>query len=136
MIIRFALLLVCIATLTGCATSSIGSGNLSIEASTAWDKQPEVLTALTEQVRKEWSRNITMSRVKARPGTTVQLVIQVFSDGGEPYPKSIHGGKRKSRRACARAVITSIQKIIKTWTPDMIRDLGTQQVLTFTFVYS
>ena len=136
MIMKFALLLVCIATLTGCATTSIGSGNLSIDASTAWDKQSEALTALTEQVRKEWSRNITMSRVKAPTGTNVRLVVQVFYDGEEPYPKSISGGTSKSRRACAQAVTTSIRKTIRTWTTQMIEDLGTSQVLTFTFVYS
>tara|TARA_R110002094_G_scaffold108583_1_gene106515 strand:+ start:417 stop:650 length:234 start_codon:yes stop_codon:yes gene_type:complete len=76
-----------------------------------------------------------MSRVKAPSGTTVRLVIQVFSDGGEPYPASIRGGKRKARRACAQAMITSIRKTIKTWTPEMIEDLGTKQELTFTFVY-
>ena len=32
-------------------------------------------------------------------------------------------------------MITSIRKTIKTWTPEMIEDLGTKQELTFTFVY-
>ena len=95
-----------------------------------------MLEALTNQVGKEWSRNITMNRVNAPPGTTVTVVIQVFADGGEPYTMSIGGGNRKSRQACAQAVMVSIYKTIKTWTPDMIDDLGERQILTFTFVYS
>jgi len=124
------------ATLMGCATSSSTSGNLAIDASSEWDKQPEVFQALTKQVSKEWSRNITMNRVNAPKGTTVKLMVQIFSDGGEPYPKSIRGGTKKSRRACARATMTAIRKTVKTWTPEMIKDLGSQQTLTLTFVYS
>ena len=133
---KLALFLVCLVALTGCATSSLGSGSLVINASAAWDKQPEVLEALTNQVGKEWSRNITMNRVNAPKGTTVRLMVQIFSDGGEPYPKSIRGGTQKSRRACARATMTAIRKTIKSWSPEMIKDLGNQQILTFTFVYS
>lgn len=32
--------------------------------------------------------------------------------------------------------MTTIRKTIKSWSPEMIKDLGNQQILTFTFVYS
>lgn len=130
---KFTLSLICLLVLSACSYTGTGVDNpVTVKADAAWERQPEQLDALMQRVRREWNRNVTIDWVRPPAGTTVSITIRIYSDGGEAAPLSIIGGSKKAQRACARALMKSSRK----WTPEMIRDLGTEQVLTFTFVYS
>jgi hypothetical protein len=119
------------------AENKIGTSNIGLTAvDSRWSNYGVYLQRLIESVQIQWERILSESGVYPNPGSIVEVKF-VLNSRGE-ISKIIHvnpsvGTSDSATRACPAAI--EARAPYGDWTDDMIAMLGSEQEMTFTFLY-
>ena len=119
------------------AENKIGTSNIGLTAvDSRWSNYGVYLQRLIESVQIQWERILSESGVYPNPGSIVEVKFVLNSKG--EISKIIHvnpsaGTSDAATRACPAAI--EARAPYGDWTDDMIAMLGSEQEMTFTFLY-
>ena len=119
------------------AENKFGTSNVGVTAlDSRWSNYGVYMKRLCETVQIEWDSILDETRPVVAPGNTVSVTFVLNSKGQitrvekvDPSPGTSDAGAR----ACASAITN--RSPYGPWSDDMITVLGTEQTITFTFLY-
>jgi hypothetical protein len=115
--------------------NKIGTSNIgSIGRDARWSEYGEYLQRLIESVQIQWERILTQSKVYPTSGTRVVVQFELNSKGQVSRILGVDGTAGElSQSSCVSAITERAP--YGDWSEDMVRVLGNEQELTFTFYY-
>ncbi len=117
------------------AENKFGTSNLGpIAIDAKWSNYGAYLQRMIETVQLEWDHILEESKVYPTPGSTVEVKFVMNSDGGITRIVNVESTATDfGSRACMSAITERAP--YGKWTDDMIAILGTEQEMTFKFLY-
>jgi len=115
--------------------NKIGTSNIgNIGRDARWSEYGEYLQRLVESVQIQWERILTQSKVYPTSGTRVVVKFELNSKGQVSRILGVEGTAGElSQSSCVSAITERAP--YGDWSEDMMRVLGSEQELTFTFYY-
>jgi hypothetical protein len=119
------------------AENKIGTSNVGLQAADArWSNYGVYLQRMIETIQIEWDRLVGDSKTYPTPGTIVSVKFIMNSKGEIARIVSVDtptGASEQAKASCVAGI--SARSPYGPWSDDMKAALGSEQELTFTFLY-
>jgi len=117
--------------------NKFGTNNIGLSAYDArWSNYGQYLQKMIEAIQQNWEKLITESKYYPQSGTVVSVTFVLNSKGEIASIKNVQESPDKlANNWCVSGISPREGFSYGMWTDDMVAMLGTEQEMTFSFLY-